>query len=106
MKMDTLLSKHKIRYEFVATVWQYAPPGGWHFVSLPKETAKEIRDQLGWQEEGWGRLRAVATIGKTQWDTAIWFDTKENTYLLPLKSIIRKKEHIKAGQTLTIAVWI
>ncbi|XQP83673.1 MAG: DUF1905 domain-containing protein [Candidatus Pollutiaquabacter aromativorans] len=65
-----------IRYEFTAPLWQYAGAGGWHFVSLPKKMAKEIRSLLRSEEQGWGRLTATARIGKTEWKTAIWFDTK------------------------------
>jgi hypothetical protein len=42
-----------------------------------------------------GRLKATAQIGDSIWKTAIWFDTKLNTYLLPLKAAIRKKELIE-----------
>ena len=68
--------------------------------------AREIRGLLKSEEEGWGRLKAKAQIGDSEWDTAIWFDTKMNTYLLPLKAGIRKKENIEAGRKLEIAVWI
>ena len=37
----------------------------------------------------------TAKTGNTQWETAIWFDTKLDTYLLPLKAEIRKKEKIE-----------
>ena len=97
---------HKIKYEFSAAPWQYGAPGGWHFVSLPAELAKEIREALKSEEEGWGRLKATASIGKSEWKTAIWFDTKMNTYLLPLKAEIRKKEHILAGKEVEVAIWI
>jgi hypothetical protein len=66
----------KIKYEFYAKVWQYTSPGGWHFASLPADIAKEIRENLKWQEQGWGRLKAKAKIGNSEWETAIWFDTK------------------------------
>lgn len=66
--------------------------------------AKEIRETLKSEEEGWGRLKATAEIGKTQWKTAMWFDTKRNTYLLPLKAAIRKKENIEAGNIIKAAV--
>ena len=83
-----------IRYDFAARLWQHSAPGGWHFVSLPQDLSNEIRRHLGHEEEGWGRLKAVAKTGNTQWKTAIWFDTKRQTYLLPVKSEIRKKEQI------------
>lgn len=96
----------KIKYEFKATVWQHAGTGGWYFVSLPENTGKEIRDNLKWQEEGWGRLKAVAQIGITQWETAIWFDTKKNTYLLPLKAEIRKKEKLNNDDSVNVQIWV
>jgi hypothetical protein len=38
--------------------------------------------------------------------TAIWFDTKVNTYLLPLKAEIRKKENFEIGKNIEAIVWI
>lgn len=97
---------YKIKYQFSARTWQHTGPGGWYFVSLPKNLAKEIRGSLKWQEEGWGRLKASAKIGNSEWKTAIWFDTKQDTYLLPLKAAIRKKEDIEAGKVIEVIVWI
>lgn len=96
----------KIKYQFSAKPWQHATPGGWYFVSLPVEMAKEIRENLKWQEEGWGRLKVTARTGNSQWETAIWFDTKHNTYLLPLKAEIRKKEQIEINKDIKFTVWI
>jgi hypothetical protein len=95
-----------IKYEFSAKPWQHIGPGSWHFVSLPDELAKEIRHALKSEEKGWGRLTATAKIGNSEWKTAIWFDTKANTYLLPLKSAIRKKENIEIGKKIDAVVWI
>lgn len=96
----------KIKYEFSAKIWQHASPGGWHFISLPDELAKEIRENLQWQEEGWGRLKASAAIGNSKWETAIWFDTKRNTYLLPVKAAIRKKENLITNKIIKAVVWV
>lgn len=92
----------KIRYHFTAQIWKDNIPGGWVFVSLPKAISKEIRANLKWQEEGWGRLKASARIGKVEWETAIWYDTKVNTYLLPLKAKIRNKARLTLDKTVTI----
>ncbi len=66
----------------------------------------EIRSALKSEEEGWGRLKAVAKIGNTEWKTAIWFDSKNETYLLPLKAEVRKKENIEVGKNIEVAIWL
>ncbi len=96
----------KIKYEFAAETWQYSAPGGWYFISVPENVSMEIRENLKWQEEGWGRLKITAEIGSSQWKTSIWFDTKRNTYLLPLKADIRKKENIESGKNINVIIWI
>lgn len=95
-----------IKYEFMAEPWQYAGPGGWHFVSLPKTISTEIRNFFKQEEAGWGRLKTTAKIGTSEWKTAVWFDTKMNTYILPLKAEIRKAENIVVGKTVHVAIWI
>ena len=95
-----------IKYTFTEQPWKYNGQAGWHFVSLPKELASEIRENLKSQEQGWGRLKATAKIGNSKWKTAIWFDTKMDTYLLPLKAEIRKREFIEIGKSIEVNVWI
>lgn len=94
----------KIKYDFSAEIWRH--PTGWQFVSLPKNTSKEIRENLQWQEEGWGRLKATAQIGATKWETAIWFASQTGHYLLPLKAEIRKKEKLEIHRKVAVTVWV
>ena len=76
-------------------------------ISCPSRMlAREIREHLQWQEQGWGRLKASAQIGDTRWDTAIWFDTSRQTYLLPVKASIRKMTGVVADQTETVILWV
>ena len=96
----------KIKYTFSTAMWKYDSPGGWYFTSLPKTMSKEIRENLQWQEEGWGRMKAIAGIGELVWKTAIWFDTKMDTYILPIKSEIRNKSNLKINQEIEINIWI
>lgn len=98
--------KGNMRYAFSARPWQHAAPGGWYFVSLPRDLAGEIRQFLKAEEQGWGRLPATVKVGQSEWETAIWFDTKQQTYLLPLKAVIRKKEHIGTEQTMDFVIWL
>jgi hypothetical protein len=100
------MEKPGLKYNFTAKPWKYTGPASWTFISLPKNIAKEIRENLKSEEQGWGRLKATAKIGNTEWNTAIWFDSKMNTYLLPLKTQIRKKECIEVNKNLSVTIWI
>lgn len=98
---------HKgIKYKFTSIIWTYKGPGAWHFVSLPVRVSKEIRSFSKPLEEGWGRLKAVAKIGSTEWNTAVWFDTKQNTYILPIKANVRKTEKLQSGQNILVYIWV
>ena len=96
----------KIKYVFLTKMWKDIAPGGWFFVSLPKAISKEIRTTLKWQEEGWGRMKAFAQINDIQWKTAIWFDSKSDLYLLPIKAEIRKKSKLETDKEFEMNIWI
>lgn len=103
------MESSKMKYEFSAKAYQYSSSPemiGWTFVSLPKEMSIEIRDNFKFLEEGWGRMKVTAKIGVSEWQTAIWFDTKQDTYLLPLKAAIRKKESVVLDKDVKISIWV
>ena len=75
-------------------------------MALPADLSAEIRQAFGTEEEGWGRLKATARIGGSEWRTAIWYDTKHQAYLLPLKAAIRKAEGIMVGKGVRVEVWV
>ncbi len=84
-----------LKYQFMAKLWKHKGAGGWHFVTLPKALSTTIRKNHGASEEGWGRLKASARIGKTNWKTAIWYDSRVQCYLLPVKAIVRRAENLE-----------
>ncbi len=96
----------KVKYEFLTKMWKYDGDGGWHFVSLPKDTSKEIRAHFQWQEEGWGRMKVIAQIGEFEWKTSIWFDSKTKLYLLPIKAEVRKKCKLDQEKEIEVIVWV
>jgi hypothetical protein len=98
--------KFTIPFEFKATLWKADGNSGWHFVTLPQRQSMEIRELFQKEEQGWGRLPISALIGDTTWATAIWYDTKNKAYLLPIKSEIRKKESISVGIIVKITIYI
>ncbi len=86
-------------YRFRAEVWKYKSKGAWYFVTLPKELSAKIRAEFHFFEEGWGRLKCEALVGEATWETAIWFDTKADAYLLPVKKSVRKISGLEAGDS-------
>ncbi len=94
------------KYSFQAKVWKHPSKSAWFFVTLPKELSKTIRLDHGFSEEGWGRLKTTSQIGPTKWNTSMWFDTKHGSYLLPIKSEIRKKEKLGTDSLVKVQLQI
>lgn len=96
--MATKNNSFKMRSE----IWLY--PGeqaSWHFLTLPKKQAQEIKNRFGKQSRGWGSLPVSITLGKTTWETSIFPDKKSGSYLLPLKAEVRQKEKIFVGDVVS-----
>ena len=93
-----------LKYTFKGKVWKHSGQSGWYFITVPKDISAEIRTHSKWQEEGWGRLNIQATIHQTHWQSAIWFDTKHDSYLLPIKAEIRRKYDIKEGDDVVMTM--
>lgn len=51
-------------------------------------------------------MQAKAKIGNSAWETAIWFDTKRRTYLLPIKAEIRKRENVVVDKEVEVIIWL
>ena len=71
--------------------------GAWHFITLPQDKTEEIKffsENMQGKRRGWGAVRVQATIGNTAWETSIFPHVKADTYILPIKMNVRKKEKI------------
>lgn len=51
-------------------------------------------------------MKVVATIEDVEWNTAIWFDNKQATYLLLIKASIRKKKLLEDGDVIRVELLI
>ncbi len=89
-----------------AKIWLYPGMAGWHFVTLPKKYSAAIQKNHTSLKRGWGSVPVYATIGDTRWKTSIFPDRKNDTYLLPLKAQVRKREDIYSGDTITFSIEI
>ena len=95
-----------LMYKFSSEPWRYQGKNSWTFISLPLDISEEIRHHLKHEEEGWGRLKANIKVGASEWKTSIWYDTKLQTYVLPLNAQVRKKEHLMLGTIIDVLIWV
>ncbi|MBN8219939.1 MAG: DUF1905 domain-containing protein [Spirochaetes bacterium] len=93
-------------YHFKGKIWVFNGPTPWYFVTLPQKIAAEIRLFHGSLQKNFGTIRVTASVGKTTWKTSVFRDTKSDSYVLPLKAEIRKKENLTAGKTLQVSLAI
>jgi hypothetical protein len=78
-------------------------PGSWHFVTLPWETATEIKKlTASLPRKGRWSVRVQARIGFVKRTTSIFPDKKSWSYLLPIKADVRKELHIEAGDEIAV----
>jgi ferric iron reductase protein FhuF len=91
-------------YEFLGKPVQI--PCGWVFVDLPQELSSKIREQFKTAEKSFGSLKTTAKIGDSEWQTAMSFVTESNSYTLPVKAAIRKKEKIELDKDIKVTIAI
>lgn len=88
----------KLRFNIIATIWRWPSNGGWHFVTLDKKTWSEIRTRYPK-----GMIKIEAKIGKHTWLTSLLPHKESKSYLIAIKSSVRKSENIFEGDTLKIS---
>jgi hypothetical protein len=73
----------------------------WRFMGIPEKEGAEIKKKYGAHAKGWGSIPVSVTVGNTSWQTSIFPDKKSGSYLLPLKTKIRKAEKIEDDSLVT-----
>jgi len=84
-------------------VWRYPGAAGWHFVTLDKALADEIRFVESARKVGLGYVCVKAKVGRTSWNTTL-FPTKEKEFLLAIKAAVRKAEGIADGAVIKVEI--
>ena len=87
---------HDLTFTFTTKLWMYNGKGAWHFLTLPKEAADEIRF-FNRSAKGFTPIRVEACIGDTKWKTAIFPDSKSGSFVLVVKADVRRSEKLQAG---------
>ena len=89
-------------YEVITEVQKYPGITGWHYVTLPDDIVDDIRARYGRSARAFGSLAVSVEIGHSAWTTSLFFDNNTETYLLPLKADIRKREDVAEGDTVVV----
>ena len=89
-----------MEFSFSGTVWEWRGPAPYHFVSVPMEVAKEIKELASAVTYGWGMIPVTGKIGATTFNTSLW--AKNGTYAVTLKDAVRKAESISLGDMVTV----
>lgn len=89
-----------MHFSFSGTVWEWRGPAPYHFVSVPEDIAREIKDLASAVTYGWGMIPVVGKIGTTEFTTSLW--AKNGTYAVPIKDAVRKAEGISLQDTIEV----
>jgi hypothetical protein len=94
-----------MQFTFSAQLWLYSGKGAWHFVTLPKEAADEIKF-FNASAKGFMPIPVTAKINDTVWKSSIFPDSKSGSYLLAIKSAVRKGENLQAGDEVALTLTV
>jgi len=96
--------RDRLEMEFSDEIWYWRGPSPFHYVTVPEHQSGEIRAVARMVSYGWGVIPVTARIGKTRWTTSLF--PKDGAYLVPLKVVIRKAEHLELGDIVTVRLTI
>ena len=84
---------------FTAKIEKDGDAGAWHYVLLPADALKQLRDATGKQ----GSVKVRATIGKTTYTTAM-MSRGNQQWFLAVKAAMRNAENLAEGDAVTITI--
>lgn len=96
-------SSSHLTFTTTKPLWRYtAETASWFFVTLDKKLSNKIK-KADKKANGWGQRKVEVTVGKTTWQTSL-FPGKLDTYVLPIKSQVRKAETIREGDNVKLKI--
>ena len=87
-------------FRFTAEAWEWGGDATWVFLTLPHDVADEI--EAGATAKGFGSVPVDVEVGSSAWQTSLFPDKKQASYVLPLKAAIRKAESIEIGDRVQV----
>lgn len=89
-------------YSFRGELWRYPEQAGWHFITLPRDLAEELRADAEPLRKGFGSIKVDAAVAGQRWSTSLFPDSRSSSYLLPVKKAIRAAAGIRAGDEVDV----
>ncbi|GAB7038383.1 MULTISPECIES: DUF1905 domain-containing protein [Catenuloplanes] len=91
--------------EFEAPLWEWdARRESWTFVSLPEDVSEDIKHLTGGLRRGFGAVKVRAVVGRSEWSTSIFPDSRRGAYVLPVKRAVRERNGLSPGDVTAVTV--
>jgi hypothetical protein len=87
-------------FRFSAKVFRWPGEIGWYFVYLPKDTSENVNKVA--KKYGAGFVKVKVNIGKTSWQTALFPNKIDKTFMISVKKSVREKEGIYEGDIVKV----
>ena len=84
-----------MQIKFSGEIIYWRGPAPFFFLPTPAKESKEIKAVSNRFTYGWGCIPVTATIGDTEWTTALI--PREGAYMVPIKKVIREKLGLDDG---------
>lgn len=89
-------------FAFDALVWTWTnATSSWWFVSLPASIADDIANRVP-HRPGFGSVRVQVTVGSSTWSTSVFPSNEAQTYVLPVKKDVRRRERLAEGDVVRV----
>ncbi|NLP85896.1 DUF1905 domain-containing protein [Microbacterium sp. CFH 90308] len=92
-----------IEFESDVFRWSARDDMAMYLTAVPPELGEDIRE-IPRPYRGFGAVRVRARIGRSEWTTSIFPDSKSGSYVLPLKKSVRDAEGIVEGGPVVVRI--
>ncbi len=90
------------KFTIHARLWRWPGDMPWHFINIDKEASAHLRDAFPKAS----MIKVTASIDNTSWRTSLFRNNRDNSYLLPIKKDIRRKEGLQDGDEIKVDILI
>ena len=96
--------KSQVRFRFDTRIIEWRGPAPYFYAPVPPEHVEELRRVAKIVSYGWGCVPVEAKIGQVTFTTSLF--PKADTYLLPIKTAVRRKTNVTAGDAISVLMTI